>query len=96
MREPTRLRMAARATAAIFGAYGLAWGLAAFGAPLGVWSGLSPADAVMLASLIGLLVLPLASLWAFAVPRAAVGWLALGGGGAALTLLGGVMRTAGP
>ncbi len=72
---------AARVTAAVFGAYGFAWGLAAFGAELGVLIGLAPAEAVTAASLLSLLILPMTALWAFAVPRAAIGWAVLGGGG---------------
>lgn len=72
---------AARVTAAVFGAYGFAWGLAAFGAELGLLIGLAPAEAVTAASLLSLLILPMTALWAFAVPRAAIGWAVLGGGG---------------
>ncbi|PWC90931.1 hypothetical protein TSH100_02695 [Azospirillum sp. TSH100] len=73
--------MAARVTAAVFGAYGFAWGLAASGAELGAMAGLAPAEAVTASSLLALVVLPVASLWAFAVPRVTVGWAVLGGGG---------------
>lgn len=78
---PSRLHMTVRVTAAIFGAYGFAWGLAAFGAELGVLAGLPPAEAVTASSLLALFVLPVASLWAFAVTRAVAGWAVLGGGG---------------
>ncbi|WP_376963128.1 hypothetical protein ABNQ39_24785 [Azospirillum sp. A26] len=81
---PPRLRTAARVTAAVFGAYGFAWGLAAFGAELGALAGMAPAEAVTASSLLALVVLPVASLWAFAVPRVMVGWAVLGGGGVLL------------
>lgn len=81
-RRPSRLRTAVRVTAAVFGAYGFAWGIAAFGAELGTLAGMATAEAVTAASLLALLVLPAVSLWAFAVPRAGVGWAVLGGGAA--------------
>ncbi len=84
-RRPSGLRVALRVTAAIFGAYGFAWGLAAFGSQVGALVGMAPAEAVTFASLAALLALPAAALWAFAVPRAVMGWLVLGGGGALLT-----------
>jgi hypothetical protein len=34
--------------------------------------------------MLALVVLPVAALWAFAVPRVTVGWAALGGGGVLL------------
>ena len=79
-RAPSRFRTAARVTAAVFAAYGFAWGIAAFGAELGTLAGMAPAEAVTAASLLALLVLPALSLWAFAVPRAGIGWAVLGGG----------------
>ncbi|PWC35917.1 hypothetical protein [Azospirillum sp. TSO35-2] len=84
-RGRSRLRAALRVTAAVFGAYAFAWGIAAFGSALGALAGLAPAEAVTAASLLALLVLPVAALWAFAVPRAVMGWVLLGGGGALMT-----------
>ncbi|MBY6261012.1 iron uptake protein [Azospirillum sp. 412522] len=81
---PPRLHTTARVTAAVFGAYGFAWGLAAFGAELGALAGMAPAEAVTASSLLALVTLPAAALWAFAVPRVAVGWAVLGGGGTLL------------
>lgn len=78
---PSRLHMTVRVTAAIFGAYGFAWGIAAFGAELGVLAGLPPAEAVTASSLLALFVLPVAALWAFAVTPAVAAWAVLGGGG---------------
>ncbi|CAO3425414.1 hypothetical protein [Azospirillum endophyticum] len=83
---PSRLDTAARVTAAVFGAYGFAWGLASFGAELGALAGMAPAEAVTTSSLLALLVLPVMALWAFAVPRVVVGWAVLGGGGVLLTV----------
>lgn len=76
-----------RVTAAVAGAYAFAWGVVAFGAQLGVWAGLAPAEAVMAFSLLALLLLPAVVLWAFAVPDAVTGWLLLGGGGAVMTVI---------
>ncbi|MBK1838478.1 hypothetical protein JHL17_13745 [Azospirillum sp. YIM B02556] len=83
---PSRCHTAARVTAAVFGAYGFAWGLASFGAELGALAGMAPAEAVTTSSLLALLVLPVVALWAFAVPRVVVGWAVLGGGGVLLTV----------
>lgn len=94
--DPSRLHMAARVAAAVFGAYGFAWGLAAFGAELGALAGMAPAEAVTASSLLALVVLPVAALWAFAVPRVTVGWAVLGGGGVLLIAVSQIAGMAGP
>ncbi len=85
VRGPSGLRAVLRVTAAIFAAYGFAWGLASVIARLGVMAGMVATEAATLGNLLALLVLPGVVLWCFAVRRATMGWLVLGGGGALLT-----------
>ena len=80
----TRLRVASRIGAAVFGGYAFAWGVVAAGASLWVAAGLDFHDAEFLSSLLGVLAFLVAFLWAFAARRLWVVWTVLAGGGALL------------
>lgn len=95
-RGPSGFRIGLRVTAAVFGAYGFAWGVASFAAGLGALAGLAPAEAVTVGGLLALVLLPGAVLWAFGTARAVMGWLVLGGGGALMTGVAWALRAGAP
>lgn len=80
----SRLNVAARIAAAIFGGYGFAWGIVAAGASLMYAAGMDFHDAEFLASLFGVLAFLAVFLWTFAARRLWVVCTVLVGGGAVL------------
>ena len=80
----SRLHVAGRIAAAVFGGYGFAWGIVAAGASLMFAAGMDFHDAEFLASLLGVLAFLVVFLWTFAARRLWVVWAVLAGGAAAL------------
>ena len=80
----SRLHVAGRIAAAIFGGYGFAWGIVAAGASLMFAAGMDFHDAEFLASLLGVLAFLVVFLWTFAARRLWVVWTLLAGGAAVL------------
>jgi hypothetical protein len=89
----SRLNVAARIAAAIFGGYGFAWGIVAAGASLMFAVGMDFHDAEFLASLLGVLAFLVVFLWAFAARRLWVVWTVLAGGGALLAATGSFVQS---
>ncbi|WP_183030111.1 iron transporter [Altericroceibacterium spongiae] len=88
VRAISRLRIAARVLAAIFGAYAVTAGMTALIAVLLVRiTGVSRPDALMAGSMIGYLLFALLMLWCFAERRLARVWLVLLGAALASHLL---------
>jgi hypothetical protein len=78
------LRFASRVLVAVLGGYAFAWGVVAAGTALMYAAGMGFHDAEFLSSLLGVLALLVALLWAFAVRREWLAWVVLPGGGTVL------------
>ena len=87
-----RLAIAARIGAAVLGGYGFAWGLVAAATSGLVAAGMGFHDAEFLASLVGVLAMLCAFLWAIAARRLWRVWLVLAGGGALLAGIGSLLQ----
>ena len=84
---PTRLQLASRVAASVFGGFGFVWGSVALGTVLGMAAGLDYEDALGLVYLVAFLVFVAAFCWAFVARSHVVVWSVLVGGGATMTLL---------
>ncbi|GGK10118.1 iron uptake protein [Luteimonas terricola] len=89
-----RLALLARITAAVLGGYGFAWGVVAACTSLAVAAGMGFHDAEFLSSLVGVLALLGALLWAIAARRLWPVWAVLVVGGALLAGVGSAVQTA--
>jgi len=89
----SRLQVAGRIAAAVFGGYGFAWGIVAAGASLMFAAGMDFHDAEFLASLLGVLAFLVVFLWTFAARRLWVVWTVLVGGGALLAAAGSFVQS---
>jgi len=87
-----RLALVARIGAAVLGGYGFAWGLVAAATSLLVAAGMGFHDAEFLASLVGVLAMLCAFLWAIAARRLWRVWAVLAGGGALLAGVGSLVQ----
>jgi len=87
-----RLAVASRIGAAVLGGYGFAWGLVAAATSLLVAGGMGFHDAEFLASLVGVLAMLCAFLWAIAARRLWRVWAVLAGGGALLAGIGSLLQ----
>ena len=87
-----RLALVARIGAAVLGGYGFAWGLVAAATSLLVTAGMGFHDAEFLSSLLGVLAMLCAFLWAFAARRLWRVWMVLAGGGALLAGTGSLVQ----
>lgn len=79
------LHLCARVIAAVIAGYGFTWGCTAFSAALLVAAGMDLKEAMSLATMLGFLVYLAVCCWAFAAKSLTRVWLALVGGGAAMT-----------
>lgn len=79
------LHLSARVIAAVVAGYGFTWGCTALSAALLVAAGMDLREAMSLATMLGFLVYLAVCCWTFAAQSLARVWLALAGGGAAMT-----------
>jgi len=89
----TRLRIAARVCAAVFGGYAFSWGVVAAVTSLLFAAGLEFHDAEFMGGLSGLLAFLVVFLWTFAASRLTRVWLILLGGGALMAALGSLVQS---
>lgn len=89
----TRLRIAARVCAAVFGGYAFSWGAVAAITSLLFAAGLDFHDAEFMGGLSGLLAFLVVFLWTFAASRLTRVWLILLGGGALMAALGSLVQS---
>lgn len=81
----SRLHVASRVAASLFGGYAFVWGFATLGISLLVAAGMAYAEAQTLVYLLAFLVFLAAFCWTFAAASLARVWAVLAGGGAAMT-----------
>ncbi|KAF1691447.1 iron uptake protein [Pseudoxanthomonas koreensis] len=89
----TRLHVAARIVAAVFGGYAFAWGVVAATTSLLFAAGLEFHDAEFLGAVAGLLACLVVFLWAIAARRLARVWVVLLAGGGLLAGLGSFVQS---
>lgn len=89
----SRLHVAARVSAAVFGGYLFAWGIVAAVTSLLFAAGVEFHDAEFVGALAGLLAYLGVFLWALAARGLAMVWLVLVGGGVLLTAVGSLVQS---
>jgi len=86
--SPSRVHVALRVSAGLFGSYAFVWGVITLGIALCMLLGLPYGDAKTLLYLLCFLVFVATFCWAFTARSLARVWLTLAGGGGVMTLLG--------
>lgn len=84
----TRLQIASRVAAAMFGSYAFVWGFVTLVAVLGTASGMSFGDARTFGYLLAFLVFVVCFCWAFAARSVVRVWLVLAAGAVVMSALG--------